>query len=73
MSLRDWSPRFGRVALGRRSPRPSPEALAALVAHLRGEAPMSAAELAEHERQWRAVEEELRAVERSDEQRERLL
>ena len=54
-------------------PVPSPAAVAAVIAHLRGEQPMSADELEEHERQWRAVEEEMRAVERADEQRDRLL
>jgi hypothetical protein len=51
-------------------PRPSPEALAALAAHLREEEPMSAKELAEHERLWRAVEEEMRAVERANDAQE---
>ena len=41
---------------GRALPVPSPDAVAAVVAHLRDEEPMSADELAEHERQWRAVE-----------------
>jgi predicted transcriptional regulator len=54
-------------------PRPSPEALAALVAHLRDEEPMSVDELAEHERLWRAVEEEMRAVEWANDKQERLL
>ena len=54
-------------------PIPPPEAVAAVLAHLRDAQPTSAAELAEHERQWRAVEEELRAVERADELRDRLL
>jgi predicted transcriptional regulator len=44
-----------------------------VLAHLRDEQPMSADELAEHERQWRAVEEELRAVEHADVQRDRRL
>lgn len=59
--------------VGETLPRPDPCALAALAAHLRGEEPMDAAELAEHELQRRAVEEEMRAVERAGEQRDRLL
>jgi hypothetical protein len=33
---------------------------------------MSAEELAEHERRWRAVEEEMRAIERANDEQERL-
>jgi hypothetical protein len=54
-------------------PSPAPEALAALVAHLRDEEPMSPEELAEHERLWRVVEEEMRTVERANDEQERLL
>jgi hypothetical protein len=42
------------------------------VTRLRAEEPMSADELAEHERQWRAMEEEMRIVEHEDEQRDKL-
>lgn len=57
---------------GRALPIPSSDAVAALAARLRGEKPMMADDLAEHERQWRAMEEEMRAVEQADAQRERL-
>lgn len=58
---------------GQAQPLPSPEAVAGVLAHLRDEQPMSAGDLAEQERRWRAVEEEQRVVERADEQRDRLL
>ena len=51
---------------GQTLPTPPPAAVAALIAHLRDEEPMSAAELAEHEREWQAVEAEMRAIERAD-------
>lgn len=54
-------------------PHPRPEAVAAVLAHLRDEQPLCAEEWAEYERQRRAVEEELRAMDRADEQRDRLL
>jgi hypothetical protein len=57
---------------GRVLPRPSNDAISALVTRLRAEEPMSADELAEHERQWRAMEEEMRIVEHEDEQRDKL-
>ena len=41
--------------------RPDPAVLAAIMARLRNEVPLSAEELAEHEREWRVVEAELRA------------
>jgi hypothetical protein len=56
---------------GQTLPIPPPAAIAALIAHLRDEEPMSAAELAEHEREWQAVEDEMRAVERADALRDR--
>ena len=52
-------------------PRPAPEVLAAIVAHLRNDEPLTAEELREREREWRAVEDELRAVERNDMHKER--
>jgi predicted transcriptional regulator len=58
---------------GQTLPSPTPSAVAAVLAHLRDEEPMSIDELAERERQWRAVEEEMRAVEREDALRDRLL
>ncbi len=50
---------------------PSPAALAPIVAHLRDEEPLTAEELDQYEREWRAVEDELRAVERNDMHKER--
>ena len=47
-------------------PVPASDAVAAALAHLRDEVPMEGAELAEHERQWRATDDELRAAERAD-------
>jgi hypothetical protein len=49
---------------GRILPVPPSDVVAALVTRLRNEKPMRADELVEHERQWRAVDEELRALER---------
>jgi hypothetical protein len=51
--------------------RPEPAVLAAIVAHLHNEEPLTAEELAQHEREWRAVEDEWRAVEWRDMQKER--
>jgi hypothetical protein len=42
-------------------PKPSAEAIAAVIAHLRDDEPLSATELAEDERLWRVVEDEARA------------
>jgi len=50
---------------------PTPAVLAAIVAHLRDEEPLTTDELDEHERKWRAVEEELCAVEWNDTYKER--
>jgi len=54
-------------------PTPSPAAIAAVIAHLRGEKPLNDVELAEREREWHTVEEEMRATETADIQRDRLL
>lgn len=40
-------------------PQPQPDAVAAFLARTKHETPMSGAELEEHERMWRAVDEEL--------------
>ena len=45
---------------------PAPAVLAAIVAHLRDEEPLTTEELDQYEREWRAVEDELRAVEWND-------
>lgn len=49
---------------------PSAEAIAAVVAHLRDEEPLSDAELAEHERQWRLIEDEARARDEANDRAE---
>jgi hypothetical protein len=59
--------------VGQTLPVPPSDAVAALVARLRAEKPMGSDELVEHERQWRAIEEESRSLERADAQRDRLL
>jgi hypothetical protein len=59
--------------IGRVLPGPSSDAVAVLAARLRDEKPMKADELAEYELQWRAMEEEMRAVEQADAQRDRQL
>jgi hypothetical protein len=58
---------------GQALPVPPSEAIAALLTRLRAEKPMGSDELVEHERQWRAMDEELRALERTDAQRDKLL
>ncbi|HEY4033682.1 MAG TPA: hypothetical protein VGL94_06950 [Ktedonobacteraceae bacterium] len=47
-------------------PTPTPAALAAIVAHLRDEEPLTAKELDEREREWAALEAEQGAVEQAD-------
>ena len=51
---------------GQTLPQPAPEAVAAFLARTIAEKPLSGEELTEHERMWRAVDEEIRAVERGD-------
>lgn len=46
-------------------PRPSPEAVAAFLACMEHGEPMSGEELEEHERMWRAADDEVQAIERS--------
>jgi hypothetical protein len=46
-------------------PKPSPEAVARFLAHTEHEMPMSADDLAEHERMWQAVDAEVRALDPS--------
>jgi len=55
------------------APVPASEAVAAVLVHLRDEEPMDPAELAAHERQWRAAQDEFLAVERADARQDRLL
>lgn len=45
---------------------PSAEAVASVLAHLRDEEPLTAAEIAEHERLWHLIEDEARARERAN-------
>jgi len=47
-------------------PTPTPAALAAVIAHLRDEEPLTAKELDEREREWAAIEAEQRTVEQAD-------
>lgn len=47
-------------------PQPPPDAVAAFLAQTEHETPMSGKELAEHERMWRAVDEEIHAIERAN-------
>ena len=46
-------------------PKPSPEGVARFLAHVEHEAPMEAEDLEEHERLWRAVDAEVRALDSS--------
>ena len=46
-------------------PTPSPEAVARFLAHTEHEAPLDPEDLEEHERMWRAVDEEVRALDPS--------
>ena len=45
---------------------PAPAVLAPIVARLREEEPLTAEELDQYEREWHAVEDELRAIGRND-------
>jgi hypothetical protein len=56
----------------KRIPKPPAEAVAHVIAHLDDEEPLSVSELDEHERLWRAVEDEMRAWEQADDRAERL-
>lgn len=47
-------------------PQPPPDAVAAFLAYTAHETPMSGAELEEHERMWRAVDDEIHAIERAN-------
>lgn len=67
--------RSSKATRGAKRPRPQPpaDAVAAVIAHLRGEEPLSAAALEEHERFWRAVEDETRVREQANDRAEGLL
>ncbi len=52
---------------------PSADAPASVIAHLQGEDPLSDADLAEHERLWREVEDEMRRREQANDRAEGLL
>jgi hypothetical protein len=56
---------------GQEAPRPPREAVAALIAHLKDEEPLTAHELAAHEREWLAIEAEALGIEQADSQRDR--
>lgn len=49
---------------------PSAESIAAVIAHLRDEEPLSDVELAERERQWRLIEDEARARDEANDRAE---
>ena len=53
-------------------PKPTPAALAAVVAHLHNEEPLTAKELDEREREWAAIEAKWKAIEQTDACKERL-
>jgi len=52
-------------------PVPDPAVLAPIVAHLTDEEPFTPEELDQYEREWRAVEDKLRAAEQNDMYKER--
>jgi len=54
-------------------PRPKPATIASVIAHLRNEKPLTPEELDEHEREWRAIENEWKSIEQADANREGLL
>ncbi len=47
-------------------PRPKPATLAPVIAHLCDEEPLTAEELEEHEREWRTIDNEWKAIEQAD-------
>lgn len=53
--------------------KPATDAVASVIAHLRDEEPLSDAELDEHERLWRAIDDETRAREQANNRAEGLL
>lgn len=54
-------------------PTPPAKAVASVIAHLRDEEPLSAADLADHERLWRVGEDETRTREHDNDHAEGLL
>lgn len=52
--------------------RPSADVIAAVIAHLRDEEPLSDGDLAEHERLWNAVEDEMRRRDQANDRAEGL-
>jgi|GEM_PF-1691100 len=58
------------AALPTPTPTPTPAALAAAIAHLHDEQPLSGEMLEQREREWRAVEDELRTAEQDDARRD---
>lgn len=52
---------------GQTLPKPPAEAIVSFLARTANEEPMSSEELEEHERLWRAVDEERHVIERADE------
>lgn len=54
------------LGAGAALPTPSPAALAAAIAHLHDEQPLSGEMLEQREREWRTVEDELHTAEQDD-------
>jgi hypothetical protein len=71
--LEELVARIRARGVGEVLPRPSEEGRRQFLEHLRGEEPMSEAELQVHERMWRSVEEEMRAIDEADERADRWL
>jgi hypothetical protein len=47
-------------------PKPKPATITSIIAHLRDEKPLTPEELDEHEREWRAIENEWKSIEQAD-------
>ncbi len=54
-------------------PAPSTDVVASVIAHLYNEEPLSDADLAEHERLWHTVQDEMRGRDQANERAEGLL
>jgi len=52
---------------------PSADVVASVIAHLQGEEPLSDADLAEHERLWHGVQDEIRGRDQANDHAEGLL
>lgn len=54
-------------------PKPPADTIASVIAHLRDEEPLSAADLTDHERLWHRVEDETRVLDQDNDRAEGLL